>query len=418
MTEDFYDLLGVDEDASQDDIKEAFREKVREYHPDLNDDPRAQAQFTALKKAYDTLGNPSERNAYDRMGHEDYVVKRTQGLPSQDVWAQGGDGSSSDDETATGASASSGTAASTGSTSSSGRSRTSAGATGSTSTRSESSTSGRSSRSSGSTSSSSRTSSSSSTSSSKSSSSSSGSSTSSATGTTGASTGSTDSRSTATGAATSSTSTGSSRSSASASRASATGTATGSYGGTSTTTAETDTGSEGLVARLLRTKVGWPGIVLADAVYLVGAVLFALANRGALRSFAEALSTAETATIRAAATAAPAEPLSTYLYGTTYVAATDFSARAAVLVAGAVLLPFVYAVVVKRTRRSSLRWKPTWLYVVCTLGPLAGVAANLAGYAYVGVDVVAFYVLPVLAAVALPLSAFVRPLLVRVFFDG
>jgi len=98
MTEDFYDLMDVDEDASQEAIKSAFREKVREYHPDLNDDHRAQAQFTALKKAYDTLGNPSERNAYDRMGHEDYVAKRIKGLPSQDVWS---DGSSSSDASST-----------------------------------------------------------------------------------------------------------------------------------------------------------------------------------------------------------------------------------------------------------------------------------------------------------------------------
>jgi curved DNA-binding protein CbpA len=83
---DFYDLLGVSEEASQEQIRKGFRRQVREYHPDLNDDPRAPAQFTALKKAYDTLGDPKEREAYDRMGHREYVRNRISGLPSPDDW--------------------------------------------------------------------------------------------------------------------------------------------------------------------------------------------------------------------------------------------------------------------------------------------------------------------------------------------
>lgn len=96
MTEDFYDLLDVPPDASQDRIRKAFREQVRVYHPDLNDDDRAQAQFTALKTAYDVLGDPSEREVYDRLGHVEYVAKRTSGLPSPEKWqekAQSGAGS-------------------------------------------------------------------------------------------------------------------------------------------------------------------------------------------------------------------------------------------------------------------------------------------------------------------------------------
>lgn len=168
---------------------------------------------------------------------------------------------------------------------------------------------------------------------------------------------------------------------------------------------------------MLRTKVGWPGIALADVVYAVGVALFVLANAASLRSFADAVATTETATIRSAATAEPAEPLLEYLYGTEYVAATEVAAPAVVLVAGAALLPFVYGVVVKRTRRSSFGWDPTWLYVVLALGPLAGVAANAAGVASVGVDVVCFLVAPLLTMVTLPLSAFVRPLVVKVFLQ-
>lgn len=86
MTEDFYDLLDVPPDASQEAIKRAYREQVRIYHPDLNDDDRAQAQFTALKTAYDVLGDPVERRAYDRLGHMDYCAKRAKNIPSPDQW--------------------------------------------------------------------------------------------------------------------------------------------------------------------------------------------------------------------------------------------------------------------------------------------------------------------------------------------
>ena len=87
MTADFYDILGVDEDASKAEIQSAFRDRVRKYHPDLNDDPRAPAQFTALKKAYDTLGDPKERSDYDRLGHEKYCQRRINGLPDPEDWA-------------------------------------------------------------------------------------------------------------------------------------------------------------------------------------------------------------------------------------------------------------------------------------------------------------------------------------------
>jgi len=82
----FYGLLGVSPDAEPGEIRRAFRRRVREYHPDLNDDPRAPAQFTTLKRAYDTLASPKERDVYDRLGHEEYVSERISGLPSVDSW--------------------------------------------------------------------------------------------------------------------------------------------------------------------------------------------------------------------------------------------------------------------------------------------------------------------------------------------
>ena len=86
MTRDFYELLGVDEDASKDEIRDAFRDMVQEYHPDRNDDPRATAQFTIIKKAYDTLKDPNERQSYDRLGHTNYVAKRLDGIPDPSSW--------------------------------------------------------------------------------------------------------------------------------------------------------------------------------------------------------------------------------------------------------------------------------------------------------------------------------------------
>ena len=138
MTEDFYDLLEIPSDASQDDIKQAFRTQVREYHPDLNDDERARAQFTALKKAYDILGDPVERKAYDRLGHETYVAKRTKGLPSPDAWKS----TSSRDSTSTGSSSSTSRSRSSSgsSSSSSSRSGSKAGSSANTNTSSTSST--------------------------------------------------------------------------------------------------------------------------------------------------------------------------------------------------------------------------------------------------------------------------------------
>jgi curved DNA-binding protein CbpA len=86
MTEDFYDLFELPPDATEDELREAYRRQVRIYHPDRNDDPRARAQFTAIKTAYDVLSEPAERQAHDRLGHETYVARRTSGLPSPDAW--------------------------------------------------------------------------------------------------------------------------------------------------------------------------------------------------------------------------------------------------------------------------------------------------------------------------------------------
>lgn len=68
---DYYEILGLSREASQDDIKQAYRRLARKYHPDVNpDDPRAEEKFKELKEAYDILSDPDNRARYDRFGHQ------------------------------------------------------------------------------------------------------------------------------------------------------------------------------------------------------------------------------------------------------------------------------------------------------------------------------------------------------------
>lgn len=67
----YYDVLGVDRSASQDDIKKAYRKKAMAHHPDRNgSDPEHEAKFKAAAEAYEVLGDQDKRNRYDQFGHE------------------------------------------------------------------------------------------------------------------------------------------------------------------------------------------------------------------------------------------------------------------------------------------------------------------------------------------------------------
>ncbi|MDO4683677.1 MAG: molecular chaperone DnaJ [Lautropia sp.] len=67
---DYYNVLGVGKNASEDEIKKAYRKLAMKYHPDRNpDDPKAEEKFKEAKDAYETLSDTRKREAYDRFGH-------------------------------------------------------------------------------------------------------------------------------------------------------------------------------------------------------------------------------------------------------------------------------------------------------------------------------------------------------------
>jgi molecular chaperone DnaJ len=68
LSQDLYELLGVDRDADGDAIKKAYRRLARQLHPDVNPDPSSQERFKEISLAYEVLSDPQKRSAYDRGG--------------------------------------------------------------------------------------------------------------------------------------------------------------------------------------------------------------------------------------------------------------------------------------------------------------------------------------------------------------
>ncbi len=79
MSQDFYELLGVGRNASQEEIKQAYRDKATEYHPDVSDDPNAEEKFKQLQKAKEVLTDDEKRQAYDQLGHERFMEAEKRG---------------------------------------------------------------------------------------------------------------------------------------------------------------------------------------------------------------------------------------------------------------------------------------------------------------------------------------------------
>src|SRR3989304_7675709 len=67
---DYYEVLGINRDAPEDEIKKAYRKLAMKWHPDRNpENPKAEEHFKEAKEAYEILSDEHKRGAYDRFGH-------------------------------------------------------------------------------------------------------------------------------------------------------------------------------------------------------------------------------------------------------------------------------------------------------------------------------------------------------------
>jgi molecular chaperone DnaJ len=89
MSEDFYDVLGVSQDAGEDEIEQAYRKKAAKYHPDVSDDPDAEEKFKKIQKAKEVLTDDEKRRMYDQMGHERFEQAEKHGATEGGAGAGG-----------------------------------------------------------------------------------------------------------------------------------------------------------------------------------------------------------------------------------------------------------------------------------------------------------------------------------------
>ncbi len=88
---DLYEVMGLARDASQEDVKRAFRKLAMEYHPDRNKDADAEERFKEVAAAYDVLSDPEKRSAYDRYGMAGVGGNGQQGFAGFDGFGGFGD---------------------------------------------------------------------------------------------------------------------------------------------------------------------------------------------------------------------------------------------------------------------------------------------------------------------------------------
>jgi len=86
---DYYKILGVDKNASEKDIKKAFRRLARKHHPDVNpNDARAEDRFKEINEAHEVLSDPEKRRKYDRLGADWHRYQQRGGEPGGFDWGR------------------------------------------------------------------------------------------------------------------------------------------------------------------------------------------------------------------------------------------------------------------------------------------------------------------------------------------
>ncbi|MGQ9501637.1 MAG: DnaJ C-terminal domain-containing protein [Anaerolineae bacterium] len=86
---DYYKILGVDKNATEKQIKAAYRKLARQYHPDMNpNNPEAEARFKEINEAYEVLSDPEKRAKYDQLGADWQRWQRAGGRPSDFDWSR------------------------------------------------------------------------------------------------------------------------------------------------------------------------------------------------------------------------------------------------------------------------------------------------------------------------------------------
>jgi len=85
---DYYKVLGVDRDASEQEIKRAYRKLARKFHPDVNEEEGAEERFKEINEAYQVLGDPEKRSKYDQLGANWQQWQRAGRDPGSFDWSQ------------------------------------------------------------------------------------------------------------------------------------------------------------------------------------------------------------------------------------------------------------------------------------------------------------------------------------------